>query len=291
MEEQAAPVPAGPAVIWRAWSLGGLLLLASACPGAPPTRSPADRLAAARARFTSRGIVGVTVVLVPRDRHDPNGAFDEIVIAAGDDPDRRTLPASTFKIVSSLIGLQTRSIGPEHRFRWDGKPRRMREWDRDLSLIEAFKVSCVPCYQEVARAVGLDRMREQMARIDYGNVDVGATVDTFWLEGPLAISPREQAALIRGLFLEVLPFDRVHQRRVKALMAEPAGRGHRLAGKTGWAIRVGPHLGWYVGFSESAVGPTYFATRVQLPPARSSEMLAVRKAITVEILKDLGRIP
>jgi beta-lactamase class D len=278
-------------VIRRSRALVALGLVAIACHGAPATRSPADRLAAARARFTSRGLAGVTVALVPRDRHDPHGAFDEIVVASGDDPDRRTLPASTFKIVNTLIGLQTRAIGPEHRFRWDGKPRRLRDWDRDLSLVEAFKVSCVPCYQEVARAVGQGRMREQVARIDYGNAEVGTTVDTFWLEGPIAISPREQAALIRGLFLEVLPFERAHQQRVKALMAEPAGPGYRLAGKTGWAIRVGPHLGWYVGFSESAVGPTYFATRVQLPASRSSEMLAVRKAITVEILRDLGRIP
>lgn len=61
------------------------------------------------------------------------------------------LPASTFKIVNSLIGLETGVIDTATIFTWDGKKRRISAWDRDLTLTGAFRVSCVPCYQELSR--------------------------------------------------------------------------------------------------------------------------------------------
>src|ERR1700754_4084313 len=67
----------------------------------------------------------------------------------------RVTPASTFKIVNSLIGLETGKIRDENMvIRWDGVKRDRPEWNKDLTMKEAFKVSAVPYYQEVARRVG-----------------------------------------------------------------------------------------------------------------------------------------
>src|SRR5262245_62004961 len=64
------------------------------------------------------------------------------------------LPASTFKIVNSLIGLQTGQITSDSMvIKWDSVVRRP-EWDKDLTMYEAFRVSAVPYYQEVARRIG-----------------------------------------------------------------------------------------------------------------------------------------
>ncbi len=64
-------------------------------------------------------------------------------------------PASTFKIVNSLIGLETGRINDEKMIiPWDGIKRNRQEWNKDLTMAEAFKVSSVPYYQEVARRIG-----------------------------------------------------------------------------------------------------------------------------------------
>src|SRR5215217_8537576 len=59
------------------------------------------------------------------------------------------LPASTFKIVNSLIGLQTGVIKDENMvIKWDGLVRAFPAWNKDLTMYEAFRASAVPYYQE-----------------------------------------------------------------------------------------------------------------------------------------------
>src|SRR5689334_1030249 len=68
--------------------------------------------------------------------------------------DTAFLPASTFKIVNSLIGLQTGKITNDSMIiKWDGVVRRNTEWNKDLTMYRAFRVSSVPYYQEVARRI------------------------------------------------------------------------------------------------------------------------------------------
>src|SRR5262249_52427637 len=58
---------------------------------------------------------------------------------------------------------------------------------------QAIALSAVPIYQELARRIGLERYREWLARLDFGNRQAGTIVDTFWLDGPLEISAVEEA--------------------------------------------------------------------------------------------------
>ncbi|HET7896212.1 MAG TPA: penicillin-binding transpeptidase domain-containing protein, partial [Flavisolibacter sp.] len=59
--------------------------------------------------------------------------------------DSAFLPASTFKIVNSLIGLQTGVISSDSMIiKWDGVQRSNPAWNKDLSMYEAFRVSAVP---------------------------------------------------------------------------------------------------------------------------------------------------
>src|SRR5438270_5770105 len=52
--------------------------------------------------------------------------------------DSAFLPASTFKIVNSLIGLQTGVISSDSMIiKWDGVVRRVPEWNKDLSMYQA----------------------------------------------------------------------------------------------------------------------------------------------------------
>src|SRR5204862_1708475 len=70
------------------------------------------------------------------------------------------LPASTFNIVNSLVGLQTGKItNYSMSIKCDGVERPVKEWNKDLSMYQAFRVSSVPYYQEVARRIGKDTMQ------------------------------------------------------------------------------------------------------------------------------------
>ncbi|MEK7251268.1 MAG: penicillin-binding transpeptidase domain-containing protein [Bacteroidota bacterium] len=64
---------------------------------------------------------------------------------------QRFIPASTFKICSSLIGLETGVIADENFvLKWDGVKSELEEWSQDQDLKTAYKNSTVPYYQELA---------------------------------------------------------------------------------------------------------------------------------------------
>ena len=74
---------------------------------------------------------------------------------------KRFTPASTFKIANSLIGLDVSAVkSVDEVLPYGGKPQRIKEWERDMGLREAIKMSNVAIYQELARRIGIERMRK-----------------------------------------------------------------------------------------------------------------------------------
>ena len=121
----------------------------------------------------------------------------------------RFLPASTFKIVNSLIGLETGVISDEKMIiKWDGLKRWNDDWNKDLTMTEAFKVSSVPYYQEVARRIGKDTMQHWLDTLNYGTKKITSKIDSFWLDNSLKISPDEQLGLVKKLYFDQLPFQK-----------------------------------------------------------------------------------
>ncbi len=202
------------------------------------------------------------------------------------------LPASTFKIVNTLIGLETGVTDTGHIFRWDGKKRPSPQWEQDLSLRSAFRVSCVPCYQELARMIGPDRMNEYLSKINYPGMDVHPeNIDIFWLEGNSRITPRQQVDFISRLYEEKLPLKKSVMQTMKAIMVNEVTPEYTLSGKTGWAIRNGNNYGWFVGFIETKGTVYYLATLVQPKDQKMVDDFALaRKTVTLETLRYLGII-
>ncbi len=175
------------------------------------------------------------------------------------------LPASTFKIPNTIVGLETGIvISDTSVFIWDGEPRRMKQWEANLSLREAFKYSCVPCYQEVARKVGVDRMRLKMDSFNYGNmVFDSTTIDKFWLEGESKISQFEQIEFLQKFNENHLAISERTKTLSKSIMfIDTLHEEASLYGKTGWSIRNGNNNGWFVGFLEFPNENFYFATNI-----------------------------
>lgn len=208
----------------------------------------------------------------------------------------RFIPASTFKLVNSLIGLSVGVVADvDTVLPYGGGPQPYQTWARDMGLREAIRVSNVPIYRELARRIGLLRMRENLDRIGYGNGDIGALVDRFWLDGPLQISAVEQTLFLAVLARGSLPFPAEAQDRVREIARLDQGDGWTLYGKTGWADSYDPDLGWWVGwvvtYPESdrldGRGARIFAFALNIDMPQSVDA-AKRKALGKACLRALG---
>ena len=64
---------------------------------------------------------------------------------------------------------------------------------------------------------------------------------------------------------------------------------YKLSGKTGWAIRNGNNLGWFVGFVEKGDNIYYVATNVTpLNEGNTEGFAQVRLKIALKALENLG---
>jgi beta-lactamase class D len=189
-------------------------------------------------------------------------------------------PASTFKIYNALQALDNNVLRDENdTLHWDGKKRMVDAWNRDLNLQEAFSTSEVWYFQEVARRTGKKRMEAALHKLDYGNKSTAGAVDSFWLNGTLRISARQQLDLLRRLYHEELPFDLESQQTVKRIMknAEP-----NLYGKTGWGMWQGKDLGWFIGWMEHNSKPLYFVHILIADELPDGEFGRLRRSMILE---------
>lgn len=200
---------------------------------------------------------------------------------------QRFVPASTFKIANTLIGLKNNSVASvEDILPYGGKPQPFPAWGHDMSLRDAIAISNVPIYQELARRIGLDNMQAGIDLLDYGNQEIGQVVDRFWLDGPLQISAIEQTQFLYQLATEqLIGFSSQHQRDTKAIVLLERTSDYTLYGKTGWENAPGPGAGWWVGWVERDDTVYPFAFNMQM---RSMDDAALRLTISKAALKLLG---
>lgn len=204
------------------------------------------------------------------------------------------MPASTFKIVNSLIGLQTGIISSDSMvIKWDGVER-MPDWNKDLTMYDAFRVSSVPYYQEVSRRIGKDTMQYWLDSIGYaaGKKDsiyiIKSAIDTFWLDNSLKITPDEQLGLVRRLYFGELPFFKSNQESVKRAMLQEDDANYKLSYKTGWGNdEKGNHIGWVVGWIEENRHPYFFVLNLESSDP-DFDMKSTREKMLKAILKHLG---
>ncbi len=198
------------------------------------------------------------------------------------------LPASTFKILNSLIALETGVISDEIAvLTWDGIQRTIPEWNRDLNMRQAFKLSAVWFYQVLARRVGHEQMQKWVTQAKYGNQKIGSKddIDKFWLEGELRITPQEQIQFLRRLYHNDLPFSQRSLSTVKDIMVMEQTPDYTIRGKTGFADNVTPKIGWYVGYLEKGKNVYFFATNIDI---RNKKDLSARIELTRRCFKDLA---
>ena len=206
--------------------------------------------------------------------------------------DSAYLPTSTFKIVNSLIGLQTGVITDEKMvIPWDGVKRSNEAWNKDLTMEEAFKVSSVPYYQEVARRIGKETMQRWLDSLGYaakyGRAVIKDDIDSFWLDNNLKITADEQLGLVKRLYFDQLHFQKRAQDIVKRVMVQEENSNYTLSYKTGWGFREnGNSIGWVVGWEEENKHPYFFVLQIEGP--HDMDMKTIRLAILKNILNQYG---
>jgi beta-lactamase class D len=242
------------------------------------------RIAGAGERYEERADFGKFY-----EDHKIAGAFllydlkaDRYLVYNRDRAEQAFVPASTFKIFSSLVALETAVIADENEiFKWDGVDRGIENWNRDHNLRSAFKFSAVWFYQELARRIGPERMQSYIDKVGYGNRNINGGIDRFWLDGELRISLEQQIAFLLRLYQNQLPFSKRSLELVKEIMLIEETSEYRLRGKTGWSNKVG----WFVGYLEQNGSVYFFANNVEM---KQAEDAPARIEITKEILRKLN---
>lgn len=229
--------------------------------------------------FEKHGLEGCLVVLNPGTNtlhvHNPTRAA------------KGFLPASTFKIPMALMGLDTGVVKDvEEVIPYSGTKEWLKDWERDMNLKEAMKLSNVAIFHQVARRVGLDRMREYLRLFDYGNQQTGDDVNRrYWLEGPMEISALQQVEFLRRLTGGDIPLKKGTLEAVKEITLYESEGGATIYAKTGWSGTTGQQVGWWVGWVEKEGQHYPFASN-----ATVSSMETAKKRIptALDCLKVLG---
>ncbi|MBK7704313.1 MAG: class D beta-lactamase [Acidobacteria bacterium] len=202
--------------------------------------------------------------------------------------DTEFIPASTSKIIHSLIFLDSGAIKDENEtLKWDGTVHRIEAWNRDQNLRTAFKASAVWFYLDVSRRLTKDAMQRYYDAAKYGNRSTEGFGDPYWVKGDLRITPRQQIDFLVNFHRNRLPFSPQVINIVKDIMIEEKTANYTLRAKTGWADAYTPQVGWWVGYVERAGNAYFFATELDI---KSDADAPKRKEITRAILKSMGII-
>jgi len=237
------------------------------------------------------------------DKYSVSGGFllqslndDKVYVYNEEKCQQGFLPASTFKIVSSIAALENGVVsGANHLMKWDSMPRQLPVWNQDHTLRSAFQTSCVPCFQELVAAVGVEDMQAIVQQVDYGRMDIQANnLTDFWLKGRSVITPYEQLDFLNRLAnskLPIKPSTYHHLSDIMTIVEDP--NGITMKGKTGMAIHEQTNIGWFVGIIERADNERFIFVNIITAPVGKipeEQFMQARKKTVGDALKELGVI-
>ena len=215
---------------------------------------------------------------------------------------KQSSPCSTFKIFSTYVALDNKTIDPNNSLRkWNGTIYWYDAWNKDIDLDTAFKTSCVWYYRQVIDEIGQDTMQKYIDKFDYGNKDIsdwdGKTnldddprdLKGFWLETSLKISPLEQVQLLNRLFSANENPMALAKLKELMLVYEDNNTGLKIYGKTGYGVVNGENTdAWFTGFYEINNQRTYYSVRLD-DPKNPQALSSTAKEIAINIIKNLNK--
>jgi beta-lactamase class D len=220
----------------------------------------------------------------------------------------RFTPASTFKVMGALIGLET-AVAPDETFviPWDGIVRR-DTCSRDMNMRDAFRISCYNYFKGIADKVGQKTLQSYLDTVNYGNKELGKEFDAAWINGTLKISADEQVGFIKRLYFNELPFSERSHRIVRSMMVWEDNEQYKLSYKTGTGeVDSNTYIYWIVGYveriehvkeNEKSMNkanfreyPYFFAQNFEAPKGDTTkDYFTLRVDILKQVLKEYGAI-
>jgi beta-lactamase class D len=200
------------------------------------------------------------------------------------------LPASTFKIPNSIVAMELGIIkNDSSMFYWNGEDRFQDRWERDMNFKDALQLSCVPCYQYLAREIGTQRMLSTLDKIGYPGMVVDSTnIDMFWLEGDSKITSFEQIGFLKRFYDQELPISLNTFTSMKNMLLKEENDDYNLSGKSGWSYTNGIDNCWFIGYIEKENEVYFFATNLEPPvDVDFNTYPKVREDITIEAFRKL----
>jgi beta-lactamase class D len=209
-----------------------------------------------------------------------------------DDALTATLPASTFKIVNSLIFLEEEIIKPGQIIKWDKKIRKFNgktidSWNKDSDIQDAFKNSTIWFYIKLSKLVSKKKYKYYLNLFNYGNFNLDNYGSDFWNQGNFFVTPVNQIELLIKIYNKTIPIKKEHINYLKQIMINEVTSDFSLYGKTGWTIKDENNIGWYVGFIETKNNTCFFATRlIDHNNKTTADFGSLRKSITMKALSN-----
>lgn len=209
-------------------------------------------------------------------------------------------PCSSFKIISSLIGMECEVIGYESNTRkWSGEKFWNDAWNTDISFIDAFQSSCVWYFRDVTNDIGKENTQKFLDELNYGNTDISdwqgelnknnsnPALTGFWIESSLLITPIEQTKVLAKIFEPSSIYSQQSRDLLTTAMLVQESDKIKIYGKTGTG-KLGNTLldAWFVGFFTQNNENVYFA--IYLSETDNQEISSsTAKAIGLEIISNV----
>jgi beta-lactamase class D len=213
-------------------------------------------------------------------------------------------PYSTFKLANALIAVDASVLdGPDAAMTWDKKAvpdekKYLDAWRKEHTLRSAIKVSSVPHFRTLARTIGEARMKAGLAKLDYGNQNIGGGLDKFWLSGDIRISAEQQLAFVDKLAHGKLAASAKAQEVVREISTLETKGTRMLHGKTGSGpgsdrqnLKTDPgsdFLVWQVGWIENGAEIVPYAAWLEVTGGTFDEARAKRDELLRATLAELG---
>lgn len=187
----------------------------------------------------------------------------------------RVYACSTFKLPIALMAFDDGRLAEDTVFKWDGKKRLLRAWDRDQTPATWLRESVVWVSQSLMPEIGQASVEAHLKDFRYGNQDMSGGLAAAWLSASLKVSPEEQvdflARLRRG---ELAVSTAAVSQLLRVMPSEKTAGGGTVRGKTGSGFSwEDPHagaeppfrVGWFVGYYEQGGRVYAFAADIRAP--------------------------
>ena len=194
----------------------------------------------------------------------------------------RVSSGTSFKILNTLIGIQTGNIENENTVINDNADT------NKIPLSKAFKNSFVPYFQALARKIGKDSMKLWVDSISYGDKNINGPIDSFWLNNHLKISPDEQLGFMSKLYFSQLPFQKYAQQTVQDQMLQEDNTLYKYSYATGtFSDEKNKPNAWLVGWIEENRHVYFFVTYLK-SENKTGDLVKDAIHINRAILQEMG---